>query len=330
MGERLPPEETSQGFFQRLLKSPRSRLILIALLSLFLVFFFWQAVYLKKPPPTPEIPIPISPPVLPGRQEALTTKGKFPQEEIVVKVGKENLYGRDLNYKLFIYFPEILGLEGEVPAETKEKILDQIIEDSILLQTGEEMELFELNETVFNHPDKNYPERNKLINLARDKLPSQVVDQIDGEAISIWFYNTEPPEMGVEEAKRITYAKMTKIYEDITGGEISLKEAGERIASDKELEKIDFAFKTNAYVTFAGVERGNPIIHDPELVKILWTLKEGEISSILTGHDFGADGGPYEAYFLVFKVNRRSFADFSSFEEWLKAERKNYEIEILI
>lgn len=263
-------------------------------------------------------------------QKPTEEKVKFPPEEAVAQVGKETLYGQDLNYKLKIYFPAVLSVAEDVSEEIKEKVLEQVIEDSMILQTGEEMKLVSLDPSVFNNSNKNYPERNKLINKARKELPSKVVDQINGESISIWFYNVEPPAMGVEEAKAITYMKMVKAYRDIKSGKISLKEAGDIIASDKELEEIDFAYKSNAHSTFTNVERDAPIFHDPELNKVLWTLKEGEISPILTGRDFMANNKAYDAYFVVLEVNRRNFAGFSSFEEWFQAEKDDYAIEILL
>lgn len=252
--------------------------------------------------------------------------------QAIAQVGKETLYGQDLDYKLKIlkiFSPNAFTTSTEQTHQTIEnKALELAIEDSIILQAGEEEGIITLTPTVFNNPRKNYPERNKLINQAKKELPSKVVDQIDGESISIWFFNMKPPAMGVEKAKKITYNKITKIYEEIKSGRITFKQAGEKIAADQELEKIAVAYKSNAYSIFREVDRDWQIFHDPELNKVLWSLKEGEISPILTGRDFDANGRPYEAYFTVLKVNRRSYAQFSSFKEWLKAKRETYAIKI--
>ena len=58
---------------------------------------------------------------------------KFAPKKVIVQVGKETLYGQDLNYELSIYFPQTSKSQEPVPEEIKQKALDQIIEKSLLL-----------------------------------------------------------------------------------------------------------------------------------------------------------------------------------------------------
>jgi len=169
----------------------------------------------------------------------------------------------------------------------------------------------------------------KKVNLAREYFEKEGTSYLSGEAISIWFYNTKPPAMGVEAAKRKTQQIIESLRSRIISGEISMSQAGQIIASMTDLEEIDFAYKTNAYSSFEFVKPSSKVFNDPEINNALWKLNEQEVSPILIGKDFSPEEGWYEAYFKVIKVNSKKIKEFDNIDQLIK-KRTEEELKITL
>lgn len=250
----------------------------------------------------------------------------FAEDQPVIKVGEELIYKKDLDYQLATYFPQVNPAKQQ---EALTKSFDKLINDSIILQEAKKENLIQVPKDAYNNPNKNLFSRNQAVASAEAKLSEKLIGKISGEAVSIWFNNASwpAPKIGIEAAKKIAREKIENIYADLKTGKLSFIEAGQKIASDKSLAEIDPSYKGNSYYPFNNYSRNQPIVIDPQINKLIWTLKQGEISEIVIANDFnGKDSKPYEAMFKIVKVNKRTGSEFIDFTSWLAAQRSKYEI----
>jgi len=258
------------------------------------------------------------------------TTVKFSPKKAVAQVGKETLYGQDLNYELKVYFPDVSKSKEVVSEEIKEKALNQIIRKSLLLQAAADEGLITLNEKVFNSLDKVYRERNILLNSIEEKVNTKYVNWVKGEMISIWFHNIYEPKMGLETARQVTRSKIEAIYNDLKSGKYAnLEEAAEAIKNDPALALIDPSYKGNAYIPFE-VKQGEEFFIDPKVQEQVFQLPLNQLSPILVGQDQSPGGEFYDCNFIVMKVLERKMRGYESFEDWFSQKKGNYEVEIKI
>ena len=263
-------------------------------------------------------------------KEPADEKAKFPPQKVIAQVGKETLYGQDLNYELSIYFPEVYKSDEPVPEEIKKKVLDQIIKDSLLLQSAADEGIIDLNEAVFNNLNKEYRARNILVNSIEEKANQKLVNWVKGELISIWFKNIYEPKMGLEAARQVTRAKMEGIYSRLKSGNLaSLEQAAEEIKNDPALALIDPSYQGNARVAFE-IEQGEEFFIDPKIQERVFKLPPGEVSEILVGQDQSPSGEFYDCCFMVIKIEEQKMKGYQSFEDWFNQKKGNYEVEIKI
>lgn len=233
---------------------------------------------------------------------ALGKGGRFKNVPIL-KIGKETLYGNDLNYLFIIYkFNEYVSAQP-IPAETLNEVVNILMQDSTLLQEAEKNGLLALSEDFFNNSSKNYALRNKNIALAKNSLSDKLVEKISGEAVSIWFNNTIVP-ISVEEGKKLAKEKIQPIYDQLKAGEITFDQASQMIIADSEIgEKIDPDYVGNAYMVFEDVEiQPGPFVSE-NLNQEARSLGVGQISSIVIGES--NDETKTELLFMIIKINER-------------------------
>ena len=259
-----------------------------------------------------------------------TEEAKFPLKKVIAVVGRETLYGRDLNYELSIYFPKAYKSDEPVPDDIKQKALEQIIENSLLLQTAADEGLIALNEKVFNNLNKEYRARNILVNSIEEKANQKLVNWVKGELISIWFKNIYEPKMGLEAARQITRAKMDGIYSRFKSGNLtSLEQAAEEIKNDPALALIDPSYQGNAYIAFE-IEQGEEFFIDPKIQEVAFKLPVNQLSEILVGQDQSPGGEFYDCNFIVMRVEEQEMKGFESFEDWFNQKKENYEVTLKI
>lgn len=251
----------------------------------------------------------------------LKPENKSP-DEIVAKVGLEKLYKADLDYYLSTYFAG----QGYTP---KDQALEKMIDDSIILQEGQKSGFISFSNNTFNNPNKDILKRNNLVTTAKGQLIEKNVSEISGEVIAIWFNNSSypPPEIGVDEAKKIAKAKIDNIYRLLKNGEISMLQAGNMIKRDTSLAKIDPSYKNNAYSKITNVKRSDKLFLDPKIDKQVWRMAKGELSDVLLAYDtVGAKRTEVEALYMVIKLDSQKIGAADSFESWLQGIKNNYEI----
>ena len=293
------------------------RKLLIFVVSLFLFLLGGGVYWLKKN-------FPVFPPT-PTAKPA----GK------IAKIGKEEIYQNDLDFWADAYNQRFSGLDE---TKKREEILKIIQEQSLILQEAEKQKIATLTPEVFNHPSKDYPQRNILVDKLKTQLEKLIITNVSGEAVSVWFYNPSAgkPIIPFGEAKKFAWEKINKVYQKVKEGEIDIQQAGEIIKNDASLAKIDPAYQTNAYLKFENKTKANPPFAKEELNRVAFALKEGEVSEILVvpyqvPEDPENPNSPFvekECHYTFIKINRRLTSDFISFSQWLDEKKKEYPIQL--
>lgn len=314
MDTNLPnPEIIKSGF-----KTPKDleKVVKIIIVGIVLASLVLAGYYLlSQKQLVPKIPLLTGPVVQP------TDKSPILGEALVTKAGKEDLYKTDLDYYLSNYFSG----QGYT---ARDKAVEMMIDDSLVLQEGQAQGLISLNDNVFNSPNKNIRQRSDLIELVKQKIELKNIKSIDGEVVTMWFNNATsypPPSIGVEKAKILVKQKMDTIYDDLRAGKITMAQAGQRIVNDSTQNSIDPSYKGNAYSKFTKLTRDQMLFIDPMVNNLPWNLDKNELSTVTLAKD-KKDGNFFEAFFTIVKINELSQGDFPGIEEYVKSLRSKYEI----
>lgn len=246
---------------------------------------------------------------------------RFRSEAPILNVGNETLYGRDLNYYMFLLqFETYVSSEALTDADVDQG-LNVLINHSLILQKAEELGLTTLSNNVYNDPKKNFTDRNRLVTKMLPKVEPYVIETIEAEVISIWFRNNIVP-VSVEEGKKIAKAKIDDLWERIDSEKITMKEAGDIIIADNEIEtKVDPAADGNAYASFTAQRDGFPAFNSDELNRQLWSLGEGQMTNVITVTNAIADPEfeGEEIFFAIIKVNKRTLGEgFGSTDDYFE------------
>lgn len=242
--------------------------------------------------------------------------GKEP--DVVAKVGDEKIYLKDLEYELSLH-------PDRNNPKTRELLLDELIKDSIILQAAEKENKVLLSSGFYNSKDKNYDFRLQKLNQIRS-LVEEEMDSVSGTIITIWFFNNDRAgTLGYEKGKDFAYKKIKSLRDRVSDGKITIDQAVEEVRSDESLAKIDFAYKTNAKIDF-NIKKRQRVTFDEEFDKLLWTVKEGEVSEVYPlKEDSFILGGFKEVAYAFFYIKSRNISDkeYNSFEEWLESYEEN-------
>lgn len=234
-----------------------------------------------------------------------------------VMVGEVVVYLDDLNNTYNLMYPSTTAARSNL--SNWEEVANKVTEYVILQNEGIKIGLFE------TPSDKRINQN--LVNQSRKHVDSAGKTSVSGTALSLWFYNTDPPAMGVDKAKEVTYEQMSLYYPRLLSGELSMRDVAEIFKANTTLKEIDPSINGNAYVEFENVAPDQKMINDADLNTVVHDLKEGAYTKILTGKDYTPAEGWYEAYYVIFKATRRTDSDYSSVDDFLNL-RKNEGLQI--
>lgn len=240
---------------------------------------------------------------------------------VIAKVGEENIYLKDIDHELENHPQK--DLQG-----IRDKLLDKIILDSIILQGGAADGIITLNSSFFNSPDKNYAERISSIEKVKNKIESMSVN-IKGSVISIWFHNNGyVGPLGLEKGKEIAYEKISDLRKQIVDKKITIQEAGNIIKKDESLFQIDRAWKSNAIFSFSATAN-QKITFVKEFDALIRKLAVNEVSEVYLADDIGPDGKKlYEALYLVAQVTEKNDATgVLNYDSWLQNKKDTYVVQ---
>lgn len=239
--------------------------------------------------------------------------------QIIVKVGQENIYQKDLDREFF-YYPLSKN------SDTEKLLKQKIVKDSITLQAMQVEGLIKLDESVFNSFQKDYLKRTKLIAEAK-KMFENRRDRISGNVISIWFYNSRPAVVGYEKGKEIALSKITALQAQVKSKKITIQKAAQEIMDDSSLKEVDVSYRSNAIMSFQKAAK-DAITFDPGFDSLIRSLAPGEITDIYLAKDKDKDTGkPVDAVYMFAQVYERTAnGNIMDFDQWYAQQEKRYEI----
>lgn len=229
------------------------------------------------------------------------------------RIGNTTVYLNDLEKRFMLYFPDTIA--SRMSLSNWQKVADLVSADAIVLSAAVTEGVLTPRDALGINPIK--------VNTAREYFSKKGTSYVSGEMVTVWFYNTDPPAMGVTAAKEKTRKVIEELYRGVQTGNLSLKNAGERIKVTYELADIDPSYQTNAYVKFEFAKPGQKIIHDPSINEKLFMLPHGQLSEILIGRDYNtATNQWYDAYFTFFKITEKKLAQFDTIEKMIDARMR--------
>lgn len=249
--------------------------------------------------------------------------GQNTGSQIIIKVGKENIYQKDLDFEIQNY-PEVLK-----HADTGKLLLDKIIKDSVILQGAQDDRITKLDASVFNSPQKNYSQRIELITGIKKKIEMKS-DSITGAIVALWFYNRGPGRVGYDKGREIARETITKLHDDVINKKLTIQQAGQEIRNDANLGLVDQGYLSNALLEF-NKKPTDQVVFDTQFDQIIKNLNTGEISDVYLAKSKEWDKGrPSEnmidSVYMFAQVLGRKKSDITSFDDWVDQKSKLYAV----
>lgn len=246
------------------------------------------------------------------------------QAKIIMKVGQENIYQKDLDTEEKA-FPPIKNVDK------KKLLLDKIAKDSILLQGARDDGIVNLDTSVFNSPQKDYAKRIDLIGAIKKKIDEKS-DNLTGAIVSIWFYNKAPGRVGYEKGRKLALAAITKIHDDVVKKKLTIEQAGQAIRNDPLLGRVDPAYLNNALLKFSK-SPSQSLIFDPGFDAIIKKLTTGAVSNVyLAKTKQWQNGQPtdsmIDSVYMFAQVTARKKSTNSGYDDWYSQKAKSYAVTI--
>jgi len=246
----------------------------------------------------------------------------FPPNSVVATVGAENIYGDDLNYILETNYPDAT----ESAAVLKDEALELAAVESAILQQAQQDGLVSLKAELFNAVYKDQSAREDELRKVRQQVREKS-DKFTTSAVSVWFYNVDPPTVSVAQAEQIARTKLTQIYGQLQNSSLTMVQAGEAIKKDAKLARVDRNYDGNAYTISADWDRDNPAFTFNELTDAVYNLKEGQMTPVTKVSDVRPNHR--EEFFVIIKMEKRFDGQFRSLGEWTRMAETAYSLKQL-
>ncbi len=297
--------------FSSIKKSPfHLRMISIFLFLILLVVggFILLRIWVNRPTaPTPNL----------SSKLQQTNRPVKPKADVVLKVGEELIYQKDLDFELAFY-PVQAG-----SVEKNQLLLQKIASDSAVLQGARADGLITLDPTTFNDKNKDYLKRIQLVEKAKG-LVNNKTNKVTGVIVSVWFYNFgQPGPLGYEKGQQFALEKITALHKSIQSGRMTAEQAVEAVRNDTSLAQIDpGSYKNNARQAFSATG-GDIISQNPQLDASIRKLNSGEVSDIFLSTERGFDKPGFYQFGQV--TDKISSGQNINFDNWLKQVQQRYE-----
>jgi hypothetical protein len=258
-------------------------------------------------------------------KQMLATKDTIPtfsNDTKVVVVGKESLYGGDINYYAYIKQKSLDQLD-------RDTVMNDLVTNSILLQQGEKEGWFPLTDDMFNNPNKNYDIRAEKLSLARRHFEQEIKASINLEVIDLEYFNrgisdqSNLTEDEIEVRRKTAEQKIYEVYSLVKNGS-TMEKASEVITSDTSLESISPYYAVNTYgvVEYKLDTEGQEL--DTNFVsQFVKNAQVGDISEIQNQKNGNI------RYFLFYKLQSKRNS-FSTVTDWINSFKTDYTIDYMI
>ncbi len=248
---------------------------------------------------------------------------KLDKNTLILVVNNEKIYKKVFDY----YYQPFKQLIIKGHADKKQvvnTILNNIIEESLVLQDAGKQNKIVLNDEIYNNPNLDPEKRSKLFQSIKKELIEKSKNLKVG-IITIFYKNIDLVDYDYETAKKIAKQKIDEIYEQVKSGKLTIEQAGEKLKNDTSLAKLDKSYKANVYTEFE-IKDDQPMTFSHEFNELLRNTKQGELTPIMDVYDPSVkDKKEYVAYMFgyVFKHDKNSF----NYDNYLKNLRSNAKIQ---
>lgn len=260
---------------------------------------------------------------------------EFQSNDIIAKIGNENIYMTDLEAYAKYQQKSVDELEDI------EKAVNDLVDISILLQAAESQGWIKLDNEFFNSPSKDIPMRGEKVKEIREMFETSGKRGTVVESVALWWWNSRLGQLGVEQgvdiAKSFAREKIENVYDKVMGSGLSMKEAAEILANDSSLAQLDTNYDGNAYTVYinpyvinsiddvrAGRDFGFEGLYD-----FIKDAEVGDVSKIYIEKDSLPSVGEIEAYYTFYHFKAKN-EGYESIEEMIEGNREGLEIIIYI
>lgn len=255
---------------------------------------------------------------------ALRDDPRYVSGKAVLYVGDETIYTDDINFYLYFYHNPEYTLGKEFTDRVLIEVAEQVVRDSVIIQAGVNEDLITEPENMMDQPFKDHMERLTLAQTVKETLP---VGSVDVEVVTAWFFNSVEPEMGVDVASEYARELLSSLHERVSGGDITMQDAGEALRQDAVMQVIDGGLEGNSYQHFV-INLGEQRYFDASVQDTIFSLQEGEISDVKLGQDLNASDQWYDAFYYFAYMRERS-AGVISFDEWVGNHMDEFSIYVV-
>ncbi|MFC1780098.1 hypothetical protein ACFLY9_00165 [Patescibacteria group bacterium] len=255
--------------------------------------------------------------------------------EKMALVGKEYLFIKDLESYALMNLKTIEEID-------REKAINDLVGQSVMLQIGESEGWIDLSSDVFNNPFKNMIERSELLVDLSEDYETKYREGIYIEILNVWFYNIEPGEYanknGLEAAKQLANAKIQSAYNFVQNKNYTLEEAAGELLKDSEMGELNPSYETTTYfdtiypyeINSVDDLRDGHVFGMDGLFDFLQNAEVGDVSEIYLEKDNpGGDGPVIDAYYSFYKLNSKK-EGFATIDEFIEGNKDNFIIEIYL
>lgn len=238
------------------------------------------------------------------------------QDTVIATVANNPVYQSYVNNEGTFY-------PGPKTEQVEKTLKQKVIDDEITLIAAKKQGLIK---DFNNNPSLNSEEYQRRTDqvLTVKKQINDSANSISGTVVSIWMYNNNyiGPQ-GLEKSKEIAYNKIKPLYDKVAHGQITIKEAGQLIASDTSLKEIDPVWQVNALADFTKY-KGKPLSFWPEFDEMMWNTPKGHITPLYLGtgrHNHKPEQQP-ELYIFA-KIDKRiTDKTYNTYDDWLQQQKK--------
>ena len=246
------------------------------------------------------------------------TDQEITDNKLILVVGDENIFYKD-------YAIEILNISQgkESNDDMKKQALQKLIDDSTLIQYNISKGYIKPPDmTLYNSPDKHYPQRLDLIMQCEEKISINEFKKISGNGLKITFLNIKSENMSLENGKEIIAKKITNIYTDVINGKTSIEKAVLDLPKDPEFAKMPTLDVVPTPIEFDTVS--NKKITDSEnFDQLIWETPSQTYTPIF--HD--TNSGDKDAYMFAF-IKSKTDTGYTSMADFYQKNGALYEVTV--
>lgn len=262
----------------------------------------------------------------------------------IAKVGEENIYDADLKN---------LQLKNNNPLSVnKDQMLEELIDDSIMLQLAQKEGWLTLDSSFYNNPSKNLATREQKISLVKEIFN---VEKTSGLWVNILILNYWSGEQtdymkasGIDAAASLAKGKMSALVDKIKQGSMTTDQAAQNLNSDTDLaQKLDPTYgkdkqyfldhdSTPTVMSIAELRREPLNITSPSEINFNITETDSVVNFFNEGIEKSVspiykiqdevDGKTVDGFYVCFQVKEKRIGSYekNEFTKWIDFNKSDF------